>query len=124
MCADLKLAASVAAARLDRLLSAEETSNATQNRRVRCLVHANEAFQAARRGDQADMAFSPRRAAVDRDKAISNELAQVPKRHILFTKFYFEISGMQVCSTKIDPFLVPKSICELSVWGGGWECSD
>ena len=81
----------MAAARLDRLLSAEETSNATQNRRVRCLVHAIEAFHVARRGDQADMAFSQRRAAVDRDKAISNELAQVPKRHILFTKFYFEI---------------------------------
>ena len=36
VCADLPPAANVAAARLHRLLSAEETSNATQNGHVRC----------------------------------------------------------------------------------------
>ena len=53
VCADLPPAANVAAARLHRLLLAEEISNATQNRRGWCLVHANEAFHAARRSNEA-----------------------------------------------------------------------
>ena len=65
VCADLPPAANVAAARLHRLLLAEEISNATQNRRGRCLVHANEAFHAARRCRSGQSHFKRAGASLD-----------------------------------------------------------